>query len=444
MIQNLFNNINNFQDCRQNIGFSLQNNNTQTDFQQLYNKQNNLEEANSSSNVLDNDKEISENKKSNEKRTVEQDETFAGSVISDIKELISFLMSASQNSENSSDIEGKSSDDSDDTSIISATQTETESTDTVGEELDAEKIAKKILHLEEDDEDEKDDKKEVNTSSENTENIENAEDTEEITEQSDNIESVRDVLNFDKISNMLESSEVSSDEVQTVSELQTAPKETEENIDTKIEDIIDDEQLKELNIESLEAESSETGDNSSDLMNQQTPEEQGVKAMLQTDADFSLEVKTEIKPTANVQNTAKTLSEANPGRIIEQISKQLENMTGGSKVNIVLNPESLGKVSLQLINTKEGLSAQFTVATQDAKNLLMKGLDGLKDTLIAHGVSVDNVSVKMNDTQDTSYNADWTEQEGSRGGNKEQGARKGQQERESFEQMMSFVQDEEK
>ena len=344
MIQNLFNNINNFQDCRQNIGFSLQNNNTQTDFQQLYNKQNNLEEANSSSNVLDNDKEISENKKSNEKRTVEQDETFAGSVISDIKELISFLMSASQNSENSSDIEGKSSDDSDDTSIISATQTETESTDTVGEELDAEKIAKKILHLEEDDEDEKDDKKEVNTSSENTENIENAEDTEEITEQSDNIESVRDVLNFDKISNMLESSEVSSDEVQTVSELQTAPKETEENIDTKIEDIIDDEQLKELNIESLEAESSETGDNSSDLMNQQTPEEQGVKAMLQTDADFSLEVKTEIKPTTNVQNTAKTLSEANPGRIIEQISKQLENMTSGSKVNIVLNPESLGKV----------------------------------------------------------------------------------------------------
>ena len=166
--------------------------------------------------------------------------------------------------------------------------------------------------------------------------------------------------------------------------------------------------------------------------------------MLQTDADFSLEVKTEIKPTTNVQNTAKTLSEANPGRIIEQISKQLENMTGGSKVNLVLTPESLGKVSLQLINTKEGLSAQFTVATQDAKNLLMKGLDGLKDTLIAHGVSVDNVSVKMNDTQDTSYNADWTEQEGSRGGNKEQGARKGQQERESFEQMMSFVQDEEK
>lgn len=61
---------------------------------------------------------------------------------------------------------------------------------------------------------------------------------------------------------------------------------------------------------------------------------------------------------------------------------------------MVLNPESLGKVSIQLINTKEGLSAQFTVATQEARNLIMKGLDGLKDTLMSHGVSVDNVSVK--------------------------------------------------
>ena len=108
----------------------------------------------------------------------------------------------------------------------------------------------------------------------------------------------------------------------------------------------------------------------------------------------------------------------------------------------MLNPESLGKVSVQLINTKEGLSAQFTVASQDAKNLIMKGLDGLKNTLVANGVSVDNVSVKLNETQESEYNADWTEQEGSRGGNKEQNSRRGQKEEQEFEQMMSFAQDE--
>lgn len=120
----------------------------------------------------------------------------------------------------------------------------------------------------------------------------------------------------------------------------------------------------------------------------------------------------------------------------------MEGMYNGSKVNMVLNPESLGKVSIQLINTKEGLSAQFTVATQEARNLIMKGLDGLKDTLMSHGVSVDNVSVKINDAQESEYNADWTEQEGSRGGNKEQGSQKEQRGKEQFEQMMSFIENE--
>ena len=113
-------------------------------------------------------------------------------------------------------------------------------------------------------------------------------------------------------------------------------------------------------------------------------------------------------------------------------------------MNIVLNPESLGKVSIQLINTKEGLSAQFTVASQEARNLIMKGIDSLKDTLISHGVSVDNVTVKLNNTQESEYNTDWTEQEGSRGGNKEEHSqRKGQEEeKERFERMMSFVENE--
>ena len=195
-------------------------------------------------------------------------------------------------------------------------------------------------------------------------------------------------------------------------------------------------------IDAIEAETSDsTGED--DIMQNQTPEEQGVKAMLQADADFA-EVKTDAKPAQTVQNTTKptSSSEVTSNKIIEQITKQMEGMYNGSKVNMVLNPESLGKVSIQLINTKEGLSAQFTVATQEARNLIMKGLDGLKDTLMSHGVSVDNVSVKINDAQESEYNADWTEQEGSRGGNKEQGSQKEQRGKEQFEQMMSFIENE--
>ena len=220
---------------------------------------------------------------------------------------------------------------------------------------------------------------------------------------------------------------------------------TEESEGKTLEELVDEDTLRELNIESVETDTSSGEEESSDLMQNQTAEEQWIKASLQqADANFG-ELKTDstqsnvslqaAKPTGN--------SDVTPSKIIDQISKQMENMNTGSKVNIVLNPESLGKVSVQLINTKEGLSAQFTVATQDAKNLIMKGLDGLKDSMLAQGVNVDNVTVKLSETQESEYNADWTEQEGSRGGNKEQGSRKGQKEKEHFEEMMSFVQNEE-
>lgn len=220
---------------------------------------------------------------------------------------------------------------------------------------------------------------------------------------------------------------------------------TEESEGKTLEELVDEDTLRELNIESVETDTSSGEEESSDLMQNQTAEEQGIKASLQqADGNFG-ELKTDstqsnvslqaAKPTGN--------SDVTPSKIIDQISKQMENMNTGSKVNIVLNPESLGKVSVQLINTKEGLSAQFTVATQDAKNLIMKGLDGLKDSLLAQGVNVDNVTVKLSETQESEYNADWTEQEGSRGGNKEQGSRKGQKEKERFEEMMSFAQNEE-
>ena len=220
---------------------------------------------------------------------------------------------------------------------------------------------------------------------------------------------------------------------------------TEESEGKTLEELVDEDTLRELNIESVETDTSSGEEESSDLMQNQTAEEQGIKASLQqADANFG-ELKTDsTQSNVSLQATKPTgNSDVTPSKIIDQISKQMENMNTGSKVNIVLNPESLGKVSVQLINTKEGLSAQFTVATQDAKNLIMKGLDGLKDSLLAQGVNVDNVTVKLSETQESEYNADWTEQEGSRGGNKEQGSRKGQKEKERFEEMMSFAQNEE-
>lgn len=400
MVKALLNSINNIPNTTAQLNSAASDNVSKTDFEKLFDKQQNLasNDKRPEDNTKDDDEESSE-------KAVSPNDTFAGSVAYDIRQLIAFLKSAG-----------------DDTS---SNTEETEVQDIDGTEtLDADEITKKLLNLEEEDDDKKKDDGETEVQSE------------------PEVETQTDDLTNNNIDSFLEDFEVTTEEVQSNSETQTTSKEVSKETEQSLEDIIDEDQLKELKIESIEAETSDsTGED--DIMQNQTPEEQGVKAMLQADADFA-EVKTEAKPAQTVQNTTKptSSSEVTSNKIIEQITKQMEGMYNGSKVNMVLNPESLGKVSIQLINTKEGLSAQFTVATQEARNLIMKGLDGLKDTLMSHGVSVDNVSVKINDAQESEYNADWTEQEGSRGGNKEQGSQKEQRGKEQFEQMMSFIENE--
>jgi len=400
MVKALLNSINNIPNTTAQLNSAASDNVSKTDFEKLFDKQQSLasNDKRPEDNTKDDDEESSE-------KAVSPNDTFAGSVAYDIRQLIAFLKSAG-----------------DDTSS-NTEETEVEDIDGT-ETLDADEITKKLLNLEGEDDDKKKDDGETEVKSE------------------PEVETQTDDLTNNNIDSFLEDFEVTTEEVQSNSETQTTSKEVSKETEQSLEDIIDEDQLKELKIESIEAETSDsTGED--DIMQNQTPEEQGVKAMLQADADFA-EVKTEAKPAQTVQNTTKptSSSEVTSNKIIEQITKQMEGMYNGSKVNMVLNPESLGKVSIQLINTKEGLSAQFTVATQEARNLIMKGLDGLKDTLMSHGVSVDNVSVKINDAQKSEYNADWTEQEGSRGGNKEQGSQKEQRGKEQFEQMMSFIENE--
>lgn len=208
-----------------------------------------------------------------------------------------------------------------------------------------------------------------------------------------------------------------------------------ENDMSDLASALDEDMLDELNIESISSEADFSGEDSA--FSKESPSEFGVKVMLnETSEKFTLN---------NVNSTANSAkpTEITADKIIEQITKQLDSMKLNSKLNIQLNPETLGKVSLEIMNSKDGLSAQFTVMTNNVRDLLMKGLDGLKDALLAQGVTVDNISVKISEPEEA-YNPDWTEQENSEGGNKGQGKQK-QDEKEKglFEKTMEQSLDDE-
>lgn len=107
--------------------------------------------------------------------------------------------------------------------------------------------------------------------------------------------------------------------------------------------------------------------------------------------------------------------------VIAQIHSKLQSMnsTTNTKLTMVLNPESLGKVSIQLTNTKSGMVAEMIVASQAVKDILDSSLSSLKDTLVAQGVQVNDVSVKVSQSEN-STEMDYTEQENAEGNRQEQ------------------------
>lgn len=204
----------------------------------------------------------------------------------------------------------------------------------------------------------------------------------------------------------------------------------------KSSNVLNENIVKELKVEVVTTQSAESEGSMEEFMQNQSPQEQTTRIMIQGDIKYETIASEVSKNTSQAKTTTVT-----PGRIIEQISKQLEGMYNNSKLNMVLNPGTLGKLNLQLVNTKDGIMAQFTVTSQETRDILMKGLNGLKETLLAQGVNVDNVSVKLENTESDSE-TDYTEQEGSRGGYKRQGEKRQKEDGKNFEEMMFNLENE--
>lgn len=88
--------------------------------------------------------------------------------------------------------------------------------------------------------------------------------------------------------------------------------------------------------------------------------------------------------------------------IASQVHSQLNNLKpeeGTTKITIVLKPDNLGKINIELMNGKGGLTAQMTTDSPQVKEILDKHLDSLKSTLGDNGVNVNHVNVKVHEVQ---------------------------------------------
>lgn len=199
----------------------------------------------------------------------------------------------------------------------------------------------------------------------------------------------------------------------------------------------DKSELKKNFFTSSVSEDVEPVDTQADTKNMQTVETVSVHKVHSQQSTMTVGTKT----TASASNQVNISKED----VLAQIHSKLQmmNSTSNAKLTMVLNPESLGKVSIQLINTKDGLTAELQVASQTVKDILDSNLSNLKDTLSAQGVQVNDMSVKVSQSEN-SADMDYTEQEGNGGNKQEQDKRHQEQEKEKeFEKMFSKFQNDE-
>lgn len=134
-----------------------------------------------------------------------------------------------------------------------------------------------------------------------------------------------------------------------------------------------------------------------------------------TTSSFEMPTSTPQIEISNVENTLNLKQVSMPKsenisdtEILSQINSKLtlpqENTT--NKVNIILQPENLGKVSVEIMRTNEGISAKMIAESVQIKDLLDKSIETLKNTLASQGVNVNNISVKVEESS-ASQNANF-------------------------------------
>lgn len=118
-----------------------------------------------------------------------------------------------------------------------------------------------------------------------------------------------------------------------------------------------------------------------------------------TDAKTTVDFAQAMNKTTVTQQpqTQQNTQEAQEVNILDQIRAKfaVSKQNGLQKITIGLTPESLGKVTVEIVKGQNGISAHLLADNPQAKEILDKNLDGLKSVLQSQGVNVNNVNVKV-------------------------------------------------
>ncbi|MFZ1080611.1 MAG: flagellar hook-length control protein FliK, partial [Candidatus Kryptoniota bacterium] len=115
----------------------------------------------------------------------------------------------------------------------------------------------------------------------------------------------------------------------------------------------------------------------------------------QTDVQFK-----QIISDITHSTSSEDVSNPNTSQVAQTIIREVNLMTQQDKtvVNVKLEPESLGSVTLKVSSVDGDISAEFNVKTPDARAYLEASIPQMKETLQNNGVSLSHLSVSLSNS----------------------------------------------
>lgn len=178
----------------------------------------------------------------------------------------------------------------------------------------------------------------------------------------------------------------------------------------------DDSVLNQDMVDELDAELTDMGqDSDNDFSNKQNASEQVVKLSIEpvnnsVSSDFSTLTGIDKIKAQNVQNPSalnpSNVKDLNQVDILNQINEKMSQVKTGTseKVEIILKPENLGKVNIEIQSDKGSISATIIAESKQVKELLEKNIDSLKNNFASQGLNLNSVNVKVEETNKSSFN----------------------------------------
>ncbi|MBR2068637.1 MAG: flagellar hook-length control protein FliK [Candidatus Gastranaerophilales bacterium] len=97
----------------------------------------------------------------------------------------------------------------------------------------------------------------------------------------------------------------------------------------------------------------------------------------------------------NVQNIAQNPTKETPEtNILNQIGDKLYQLKDSQKLTLVLRPNDLGRLSIELTTDKNGLTTQIIAQNEHVRNYIEKNIHTLRSQLTEAGVNVNSIQIK--------------------------------------------------